>query len=124
MAIKEYSAFPQSSRITEASPSDCFVSYPGHSSEESYFCAEMQSVYSAALPDWAGTLYSTVILKPEVPSNATQATSQSLHNRLLCTKFISYIYIYIYIYRYKVVFIAGFSLEFDFLVVIVLNLSK
>ena len=29
--MKGYSAFPQSSSITEASPSDCLVSYPGHS---------------------------------------------------------------------------------------------
>ena len=43
---------PQSSSITEASPSDCLVSYPGHL-EESYTSTEMQLVYSAALVDWA-----------------------------------------------------------------------
>ena len=31
MVIKGYSAFPQSSSITGTSPSDCLVSYPGHS---------------------------------------------------------------------------------------------
>ena len=36
----------QSSKITEASPSDCLVSYLGHSFGESYLYAEMQSVYS------------------------------------------------------------------------------
>ena len=36
---------PQSSNITGASPSDCLVSYPGHVLGE--------SVYSAALADWA-----------------------------------------------------------------------
>ena len=41
---------PQSSR-TGASPSDCLVSCPGHSLEESYLSAEMQSVYSTALAD-------------------------------------------------------------------------
>ena len=40
---------PQS--ITGTSPSDCFVSYPGHSLEEFYPSAEMQSVYSA-VPDF------------------------------------------------------------------------
>ena len=43
---------PQSSSITETSPSDCLVSYPEHSGK-SYPSAEMQSVYSAALPKWA-----------------------------------------------------------------------
>ena len=42
-----------SSSITEASPSDCLVSYLGHSLEESCSSAEMQSVYSAAPADWA-----------------------------------------------------------------------
>ena len=32
---------PQSSSITEASPSDCLVSYPGHLLGESYPSAEM-----------------------------------------------------------------------------------
>ena len=32
---------PQSSSITEASPSDCLVSYPGHSLGESYPSVEM-----------------------------------------------------------------------------------
>ena len=36
----------QSSSITGASPSDCLVSYPGHSLGESYLFAEMQLVYS------------------------------------------------------------------------------
>ena len=40
--------FPQSFRITEASLSDCLVSYPGHSLEESYASGNVQSVYSAA----------------------------------------------------------------------------
>ena len=44
---------PQSSSITEASASDCLVSYLGHSLEEAYPSAEMQSVCSATLADWA-----------------------------------------------------------------------
>ena len=53
MPIKGYSTFPYSSSITIASPLDCSVSYPEHSSEESYPSAVIQSVYSAAPPtDW------------------------------------------------------------------------
>ena len=45
---------PQNFSITGASPSDCFVLYPGHSlARKSYLFAEMQSVYSTALADWA-----------------------------------------------------------------------
>ena len=44
---------PQSSRITEVSPTDCLVSCTGHSLGESYSSAEMQSVYSMAPADWA-----------------------------------------------------------------------
>ena len=47
---------PQSSSITEASSSDCVVSYPGHSLGESYLYAEMQSMYSAAPADRARTM--------------------------------------------------------------------
>ena len=53
MAMKEVHHIPQSSSITEASPSDYLVSYPGHSLGESYPSAEMQSVYSAAPADKA-----------------------------------------------------------------------
>ena len=38
---------PQSFSITEASPSDCLVSYLGHSLKESYPSAEMQWVYNS-----------------------------------------------------------------------------
>ena len=38
---------PQSSSIIGASPSDCLLSYLGHLFGESYFSAEMPSVYSA-----------------------------------------------------------------------------
>ena len=41
---------PQSSSITGTSPSDCLVSYPGHSLGESYPSAEVQLVYSTATP--------------------------------------------------------------------------
>ena len=51
-AMKGYSTFSNSS-ITRVSPSDCFVSYPGHSWGESYPTAGMQSVYSTAPADLA-----------------------------------------------------------------------
>ena len=44
---------PQSSSITGSSPSDCLVSYTGHSLGGSYSSAEVKSVYSAAPADWA-----------------------------------------------------------------------
>ena len=47
------SNIPQNYSITGASPSDRFVSYPGHSLGEFYPSAEMQSVYSTASTDWA-----------------------------------------------------------------------
>ena len=52
----------QSPNITEASPSDCLVSYVGHSLGESYPSAGKQSMYSAApanlaifLSEWTQT---------------------------------------------------------------------
>ena len=44
---------PQSSSITEALPSDCLMSYLGHSLEESYPSAKLRSMYSTAPVDWA-----------------------------------------------------------------------
>ena len=43
----------QSSSISGASPSDCLISFPGHSLEESYPFTDMQLVYSTVLADWA-----------------------------------------------------------------------
>ena len=48
---KEVLRFPQNSSITGAWPSDCLMSYPGHSLGDSYPSAEMQSVYSTAPDD-------------------------------------------------------------------------
>ena len=44
---------PKTSSITGTSTSDCLVSYPGNSLEESYNSAVWQSMYSAASLDWA-----------------------------------------------------------------------
>ena len=43
----------QSSCITGTLPSDCLVSYSGHSLGGSYPSAEVQSVYSTAPANWA-----------------------------------------------------------------------
>ena len=48
---------PQRSSTTEASQSDCLMSYPEHSLGESYSSAEMQSVYSTAPADWASVKF-------------------------------------------------------------------
>ena len=42
----------RSSRLTEASPSDCLMSYQGHWLRGSYPSAEMQSMYSTAPANW------------------------------------------------------------------------
>ena len=52
---------PQNSNITEASPSDCLVSYPGHSLGGSYLFKEKQSVYSTAPADGPKNLLLTFI---------------------------------------------------------------
>ena len=57
---------PQSSSITGVSPSDCFVSYLGHSLGVSYLSAEMQSVYSIAPADWAVEIHTVSISKVTV----------------------------------------------------------
>ena len=44
---------PKSSSITRTSPSDCLVSYSGHSLGESDPSAEVQSMYSTAPANWA-----------------------------------------------------------------------
>ena len=65
---------PQSSSIAGTSPSDCLVSYPGHSLEGgSYPPAEKQSVYSTAPVDWA-KIYSNYF------------RSKSLTGKILCEK--------------------------------------
>ena len=43
---------PQNSNITGTLPSDCLVSYTGHSLRESYLSAKINSVHSAAPADW------------------------------------------------------------------------
>ena len=52
---------PQSFSITGDSPSDCLISYPGHSLEESYSSAEKQSVYSTAPANWADSFWDSLI---------------------------------------------------------------
>ena len=44
---------PQSPSITETTPKNCLVSYPGHLLGRSYPSVEKQSVYSTVPADWA-----------------------------------------------------------------------
>ena len=58
---REVLSILQSSSIATTSPSDCLVSYPGHSlGEGSYPSAEKQSVYSIAPVDWAPNIYNSI----------------------------------------------------------------
>ena len=52
MATTKHSMFLRAP-LTGASPSDCLMSYPKHSLEESYSFADMQSVYFTVPADWA-----------------------------------------------------------------------
>ena len=49
---EEVLCIPHVSSITDVSTSDCLVSHPGQSLEESYPFAETHQVYSLALADW------------------------------------------------------------------------
>ena len=55
-----------SPQITGTSPSDCLVSYPGHSLGGSYPSAEVQSVYSTIPTDWANKQMSSGSFKNSV----------------------------------------------------------
>ena len=52
MAIKGYFVFPKAPALLKPQ-SDCLMSYTGHSLGESYPSAEIQSVYSTVLIEWA-----------------------------------------------------------------------
>ena len=74
----------QSSSITEASSSDCLVSYLGNSLRESYSSAEKQSVYSAAPANWANRFKAKASLllsqsTPAVTCNTTRLCFPSHH---------------------------------------------
>ena len=51
MAMKEYSALPESSRDTGALPSDCLVLYQEHLLWVSYPSVQLQATYSIAQAD-------------------------------------------------------------------------
>ena len=81
---------PQSSSITEASASDCLMSYLGHSVVVggSYPSEEVQSVYSTTSVDWAD-----VYMRPTKDTLIKQHSSDQWICHVNCT-----LYIYIYIY--------------------------
>ena len=67
-----------SSRINEASSSDCLVPYLGHSLEESYPSAEMQSVYFTAPTDLATTTWKKFHLISSTVSDLYMIDNQSI----------------------------------------------
>ena len=72
---------PQSSSITGTSPSDCLVSYPGHSLEAGgYASAEVQSVYSTAPNDWANCTLRNSLSHEESTNNV----SEKYHPKVFC----------------------------------------
>ena len=73
---------PQSSSIIGTLPSDCLVSYPGHSLVGgAYPSEEKQSVYSIALVDWA-----TQQMKIEQIFNTSTRTHQISLKKLISRK--------------------------------------
>ena len=84
MTMKKYSAFPQSSSITEASPPDGSMLHPGHSLVGSYASAEIQSVYSTPRLDYL--LWGKVGLQPFVYFHGVFCLCTALHNRSMKNK--------------------------------------
>ena len=57
---EEVLCIPQSSSITRASPSNCLVSYPGHSLGGGFPFAEKQLVHSTIPANWVITIFEDV----------------------------------------------------------------
>ena len=74
--MNAYSAFPK----VPASPSDCLVSYPGHSLGRS---VEVQSVYSTPPDDWA-----TFQIEPNTETTQLQENNICCNEEFKRTKFI------------------------------------
>ena len=81
---------PQNPSITGTSPSDCLVSYPGHSlGDGSYPSAEVQSVYSTAQAEWTKTFSkskSAVVYKMYRSVYASNFGEVSHQFHMLCNK--------------------------------------
>ena len=74
---------PQSSSINETSPSDCLVSYLGHSlGRESDPSVEMQSVYSAASAVWVKSFWSFVSISNTFGGRFTIHISCVIHKNV------------------------------------------
>ena len=99
---EEALCIPQSLSITGTSPSDCLVSYLGHSLERPYPLAEKQSVYSTAPADWVTNheWYKLIIIhnilvhqlpwyyQPQLVHSTTKTASVTWYTccHLVCTK--------------------------------------
>ena len=70
---------PQSSSITETSPSDCLVPSPGHSLWRSYLSAEMQSEYFVTPADWATVSFVTLTYRWKHYLNQKDQTFFRMH---------------------------------------------
>ena len=81
----------QSASITGTSPTDCLVSYAGHSLERGFYpSTEKQLAYSTALADWASFKWSRSDCFWHLHFKKTLLTNNQ-------TDTPTYIYIYIYI---------------------------
>ena len=70
---------PRRSSITWASPSDCFMSYLGHTCvRSSYSSAKMQSVYSKAPGDWAIIYFNYVALLAQKSVNEDEQSVKQI----------------------------------------------
>ena len=87
---------PQSSNITGTAPSDCLMSYPGHSLWGAYPSAESQSVYST-LPQPTGQ-YTELMSKQFYFRSQFNISTQFRCQKTTHTHTHTHTYIYIYIY--------------------------
>ena len=101
MAIKRYSTSPQSSNITGVLPSDCLVSYPGHSLGGVLPLCREAVVYSTAPADWARVcvcVYTYIYI--------CVCVCVYLYIYIcVCVYVYIYIYVYVHVYMYTCMYI-------------------
>ena len=84
---------PQNSSFAGASPSDCLMSYTGHSLGESYPSAEMQSVYSTAPPSRLDHIPEvTLVPIPDHRQYLSFWFSMHFYSKVISNPFTLYIY--------------------------------
>ena len=75
VAIKGYTTLPKAPALLEPYHQIVLMSYPGHSSGESYSSAKKQSVYSLDPADWVPTLKDKVAKKVKISRHGMQYLS-------------------------------------------------